>query len=381
MAAPIIPNDPRIALMFDTVRPIITPSTLVQSVYEPIYLPDGEGNIPSAANAEAVALERLGPSPQMVQDPTVVFPTLPVSSPLPLPYGQRLPAPNLPTGPSPVVPSSGQPMVEQLTAPRYISESSVQSSVRPTSYPVVNAPSGVSTVDPGVAPAVKPAIVAAPGIAPMDSPYTPPDFSLRSPVPWYQSIPSAPGAPAVSSWGIGPSALVPGQYAAVRMDNGSIAYVPAPPAGSSVHIEAPSVSDARYTQARASDGTTVYVAKGVPLPPGVVSIPGVTDSSVHMEAPPSSIHMEAPSSGDTRYTTARAADGSLVSVARAFPLPAGVTPIPGVTDMAPPSQVLTWPSAPQTLVGSGLPGWVLPAAGIGLVLFFLLKKSKKEEGK
>lgn len=372
-----IMDDPRVTLFFDTTHPLKSvdePEVAIDSMYEPIYLPDGRGVISSPVDPGTQALERLGPAPQQVP-----FPVVPTTSMPPIQYGQRLPAPGLPTGASPIVPSVAQPMVQALQAPRYVSEFPIQGPVQLPSYPAAAAPQGVSTSSPGISPA-RPVTMQAPAeIMPWDEAYGVPGFSTQNPTEWYQDVPSAPGAPVTRSVNA-PSSGPDTRYVVMQMDNGSIAYVPS----SSVQVNAPSTGpDNRYTPALAPDGTTVMVATGFALPAGVTAIPGVTNLF-----PPVSARVNAPSTGeDNRYTPAQAADGSTVMVPTGYPLPTGVTEIPGVTnvDINGVAQgnlkndvVLTPVVAP---VASGFPGWVLPVVGAGIVLFLLFGKRKKEEVK
>ena len=388
MALPIVPNDPRIALMWNRTDPL-KPSS-IDSVYEPILLPDGTDSIPVSEDLSRAILDPAWPTaPQMASVQSVAFPVLPVSSPAPLPYGQRLPAPSLPTGPSPVVPSISQPIVQNLTAPRYVSEAKVQGPVELPSYPVqlptgvsvygreqpvqlptgvsvygreqpvqlptgvsvygreqpVQLPTGVSVYGrsqlPGVsivsplpgpatnptAPAADLASIPVRGMLPWDPDSATPSTPTRNPSAWYQSVPAAPGAPSVFSPAAPPSDA--DEYIPMQMDDGSIAYVPTSnaPIGNRVRVNAPSTGeDNRYTQARAPDGSIINVPTGVDLPSGVTTIPGVTNLDPNL-------------------------NNDFV-----------LTPVP----------------APAS---SGFPGWLLPVAGIGLALFFLLKKDKKEEGK
>lgn len=335
-----IMDDPRVALFFDTTHPLKHADEMeaqIDAMYEPIILPDGTSAIPSTASAGDRALAQLGPSPQQVPVP---FPVIGVSSSPLLPYGQRLPAPELPTGPSPVVPSFAQPMVQSLQAPRYVAELPIQGGVRLPSYPVIAAPQGVSTTSPLPFQTVNPTQIRTSGFAPLDAPYTPPGFSTQNPGEWYQDVPAAPGAPATASVNASPAGADT-RYTVMQMDNGSIAYVPvsarvdAPPAAGSVRVNAPSTGpDNRYAPALAADGTTVMVATGFPLPAGVTPIPGVTNVD-----------------------------------AEGFVQGTGQGLRPGVTTIA--TQPVVAP------VTSGLPGWVLPAAGIGLVLFLLLGRKEK----
>ena len=323
-------DDPRVALFFDTTHPLRSPSepeVAIDSMYEPIYLPDGRGAIAPSVDPGTQALDRLGPSPQQVP-----FPVVPTTPMPPIQYGQRLPAPSLPTGASPIVPSVSQPMVQALQAPRYVSELPIQGSVRLPSYPAAAAPQGVSTSLPGIAPA-RPVTVQPPlEIMPWDSSYGVPGTSTQDPAEWYQDVPSAPGAPVTRSVNAPPSGPDT-RYVAMQMDNGSIAYVPS----SSVQVNAPSTGpDNRYAPALAADGSTVMVATGYPLPAGTTSIPGVTN-----------------------VDTAGFVQGS------------GQGLRPAVNGNLRNDVVLT----PVT---SGLPGWLLPAVGAGIVLFLLFGRKKEE---
>jgi len=327
-------DDPRVALFFDSTHPLKHAGEMeasIDSMYEPIYLPDGSSAIPSSASAGDRALAQLGPSPQQVPVP---FPVIGVSSPPPLPYGQRLPAPGLPTGSSPIVPSVAQPMVQALQAPRYVAELPIQGGVQLPSYPTASAPQGVSTTSPLPFPTVDPSVQTASEFGPYDAPYTPSWFDTQDPVDWYQDVPAAPGAPVTASVNAPPSGPDT-RYTVMQMDNGTIAYVPT--TSTSVKVNAPSTGpDNRYAPALAADGATVMVATGFPLPAGVTAIPGVTNVD---------------------------AEGFVQGTGQ------GMRP-GGTTDV-----VMTPVTTPAA---SGIPGWLL-LGGAGLVLFLLFGRKKEEK--
>jgi hypothetical protein len=107
---------------------------------------------------------------------------------------------------------------------------------------------------------------------------------------FYQDIPGAPGSPSVPEMTIPSPESGDLKFVTMQMDNGTVAYVPLSPSspeGRRLMISAPSSGgDTRYTQARAADGSVVSVARGYPLPPGVVSIPGVTgNGAVNVQTP------------------------------------------------------------------------------------------------
>lgn len=359
-----IMDDPRVTLFFDTTHPLKSvdePEVAVDSMYEPIYLPDGRGTIPASSDPGAQSLARLGPSPQQVP-----FPVLPTTPMPPIQYGQRLPAPGLPTGSSPVVPSFSQPMVQALQAPRYVSELPIQGSVQLPSYPAVAPPQGVSTVSPGAGPVQSPAVVNPSGILSWDSVYSPSGVSTVMPAPWQTQNPSAAAEASSIPWdevyepdGV-PSSEVDSWYQDVPSAPGApvTAYASAPPSG----------PDNRYSVVQMDDGSIAY-------------------------APVTTVKVNAPSTGeDNRYAPALAADGSTVMVATGYPLPAGVTVIPGVTNvdaegfvqgsgqgMRPGGNLKNDVVLTPTVATPGLPGWVLPAAGIGLVLFLLWGRKKEEK--
>jgi len=391
-------KDPRIALMADTSNPVplTEQSRQIQSLYEPILLPDGTGSIPTYQSAGEVSLQRLGPPPQtLVSEPIQPQPLLPVTQQFPLPYGQKLPAPSLPTGTMPDVKTrSDINVVESLIAPRYLDEKEVTpaKAIEPYTIPnrVTNAvpvPTSIPTTEPNMSPDIKVFDVnaAAPDYRTITRvvgdilpyyqavPPSPVDQKIALPVrvteyvrpptepipQWYQDIPAAPGAPSVPA----PVAPESVDFNIMQMDNGAVTYVPT-----------------NKTSVRAS-------ANAPSSPSSMVVVPATSDISVRAS-------VTAPISGeDTRYTKALAADGSIVNVARGYPLPVGITAIPGVTNMnsnSTPGFVNIQTTSGQTFSVPGdviatpvpsnkLPGWLLPV-GIGIALFLLLGNKKKQEG-
>jgi hypothetical protein len=327
-------------------------------MYEPVYLPDGRGPIPDYKEAGEVMLERLGPSPQrLISEPLEPQPLLSVGRPFPLPYGQRIPAPGLPTGSIPRVPTRANIGPERLTAPRYLDESKITPALGVRSYPISGdeddddnifevaaaAPDYHRIVD--KTQGILPWYQAAPSmpmkpVSPLPIPRAQYERPLEEPIrEWYQDIPGAPGSPTVPEMVI-PSPSESVQFVTMQMDNGFVAYVPlSPPSpeGRRLMISAPSSGgDTRYTQARAADGSVVNVAKGYPLPSGVTSIPGVTGTDNKIDA------------------------GAV-----------NVETVTGESTIVP-TEVIENAVLPEDKK-NGLPGWMVPV-GIGAVLLLILKK-------
>lgn len=347
--------DPRRSFMASTVnpRPITNRFIGIRSMYEPVYLPDGAEEIPSYEEAGEVMLEKLGPSPQrLISEPLQPQKLLSVTKPFPLPYGRPWPAPGLPTGSISRVPTRASIGPEELTAPRYINESKVTPAKSIRSYPISGDEEGDGFEVAAAAPdyrriyrttrEILPWYQAAPSmptepVSPLPSANTEYVQPLTESIDqWYQDIPAAPGAPTVPEMVL-PSPNEPITFVTMQMDNGTVAYVPLSP----------------------------------PSPEG------------------RRLMISAPSSGtDSRYTQARAADGSIVSVAIGYPLPTGVTPIsdPSMVNVETvsgqtyqvPADVVATAVLPEESKENGLPGWLIPA-GIGIALFMLLRNKKTEK--
>lgn len=351
--------DPRLSFMASTInpQPITNRFVGIKSMYEPVYLPDGLEEIPSYKEAGEVMLERLGPSPQrLISEPLQPQKLLSVTKPFPLPYGRPWPAPGLPTGSIPRVPTRASIGPERLTAPRYLDESKVTPAPRIRSYPIFGDEDEDGFEVAAAAPDYRrislttrnilPWYQAAPSmpmepVSPIPRASTEYVPSLTEPIDqWYQDIPAAPGAPTVSEMVL-PSPNEPITFVTMQMDNGTVAYVPlSPPSpeGRRLMISAPSSgTDTRYTKARAADGSTVSVAIGYPLPTGVIPIPD-----------PNLVNVET-TSGET------------------YQIPSDVIATAVLTE--------------EEKKENGLPGWLIPA-GIGIALFMLLrdnKNGKKEQ--